>query len=287
MVLEEASGEYEVREGDCLWKIAEQFLGNGEEYTLLMDMNPDVITDPDLIYPHTYLQVKRNVYVRKRTDNAGTQLGPCHFGALMGWTAGIVESGEAYTSFAFTGSDGERVVCRIIDKEQVSVNTLSDWEGCRKAIEEYAEDNYGDQVTDLTFQHYRSERGDEIYLYSYVYTILGEKYGLKGTLPVYISHGICQTEHIQGEFLGFYTEEGMEDVVRYLAAGFEELPAAEAGNYSMNSYNVTLGPLKEWDLRGICNSFGWMEEYFDGIFTQEVTLEPEERSAKDRILNAR
>lgn len=285
MVLEEDLGEYEICEGDCLWNIAENFLGSGEKYLQLMEMNPDVITDPDLIYPHTYLRLKRNLYVKKH-GGGGTQMGAFRFGTLPGYTVGITQSGDVYSSFAFTRSDHAQVVCRIRDKEQVSVDTLSDWEECQAVIEEYAKEHYGDQITDLTFRHYRSERGDEIYLFSYVYTIKGETYGLKGTLPVYVSHGICQTEHIQAEFVGYYTEEGMEDVVRYLVAGFEEQPSSEWGSGSVNDYNIVIEPSGEWELSGICNSFEWIEEYYDGIFSQAVPVEPEERSAKDRVLNS-
>lgn len=284
MVLEEDFGEYEVQEGDCLWSISEKMLGCGSEYLRLAEMNPDVITDPDLIYPHTRLQLKRQVYVRKRTGVAGTQMEGYRFGALTGWTVGIAQAGEAFSNFAFMGADSARVVCLIRDKEQASVDTLSDWESGRNAIEEYAQEHYGDSVTDLAFQHYQSERGDEIYLFSYIYTIKGEWYGLKGTLPVHVSHAVCQTEHIQAEFTGFATEEGIVDIVRYLAAGFEELPSTGTGEFTVNNSNMMLEPLKEWELSGIHNPFGWIEEYFDGIFSQASQAEPEEKSAKERIL---
>lgn len=284
MVLEEDFGEYEVQEGDCLWKISEKMLGSGSEYLRLVEMNPDVITDPDLIYPHMLLQLKRKVYVRKRAGVAGTQMDGYRFGALTGWTVGIAQAGDAFSNFAFMGADSARIVCLIRDKEQDSVDALSDWEASRNAIEEYAEEHYGDSVTDLVFQRYQSERGDEIYLFSYVYTIEGERYGLKGTLPVHVSHTICQTEHIQAEFTGFATEEGVEDIVRYLVAGFEELPSAGAGEFTVNNSNMMLEPSQEWALSGIHNPFGWIQEYFDGVFSQASQAEPEEKSAKDRIL---
>lgn len=284
MVLTEDLGNYEVCEGDCLWNISEQYLGTGERYPELMEMNPDVITNPDLIYPHTLLRLTRNVYVRKETASEGTRMGSCRFGALTGCTVGFAQEGEAYSSLAFTRLDHGRVVCHIRDKVQAGVDTLSDWEKCRDTIEEYAEEHFGEQVTDLTFQRYQSERGDEVYQFSYVYTVMGEAYGLEGTLPVYVSHGICQTEHIQAEFVGFHTEEGMEDVVRYLVAGFEELPSPEGGAGSMNDYNIIMGSPGEWELAGIYDSFDWIREYFDGIFREAVPPEAEEKSAKERIL---
>lgn len=287
MMLEEVIGDYEVCEGDCLWNISEQYLGSGEKYLELMEMNPDVVTDPDLIYPHTYLQFKRNVYVRKETNVEEIRMGQCRFGALPGYTPGTLGAEEAYSSFAFTGNDQEHIICRIRDKVQTGVNPLSDWEACWNAIEEFVEEYRRDSVTDLAFQHYQSERGDEIYLIIYVYTIKGERYGIKGALPIYVSHGICQTEHLQAEFVGFHMEEGMEDVIRYLAAGFEELPFSESGTESVNDYKTTIETSRWWDIPGICNSFGWIQEYFDGIFHHAFHEEPGDRCARDRIIDYR
>ena len=288
MILEEVIGDYEVREGDCLWNIAEQYLGSGERYPELMEMNPDVITDPDLLYPHTYLQLKRNVYVRKEMQAEETRMGPCRFDVLPGYMEGSMRAGDIYSRFAFTRKDSAHILCRLREKEQATVNILSNWEKCQNIIEKYAEKYYKDQVSDLTFQRYQSERGDEIYLFSYVFMVSGEAYGIRGSFPVYVSHGICHTEHIQAEFVGFHTEEGMEDVVRYLAAGFEELPASESGTDSVKDYDTAIKTYNSWDITGVCNSFGWLKEYFDGIYSQAThEEEPGIRSARDRIINYR
>ncbi len=288
IVLEEDFGEYEVQEGDCLWNISERLLGNGEEYPRLVEMNPELILDPDLIYPHTFLQMSRKVYVRKKEGPAGLEIAQLfRTGVVDGCTVGLVQAGEAYASMAFMRPDDARILCRIRDREQGSEEALAEWEECCEAIEEYAEKEYEGLVTDLAFEHYQSETGEQIYLFSYTYTVQGEKYGLKGTLPVYVSHGICQAEHIQAEFVGFHTQDDMEDVVRYLAASFEELPDAGRRRGSVNDNNITFGSTKEWDLPGVYNSFGWMEEYFDGIFSQAAreNAAPEDRSAKDRVLH--
>ena len=42
---------YTVKSGDCLWKIAKQFYGNGAQYTKIYDANRDKIKNPNLIYP--------------------------------------------------------------------------------------------------------------------------------------------------------------------------------------------------------------------------------------------
>nr|DAI27135.1 MAG TPA: tail assembly protein [Caudoviricetes sp.] len=45
-----AQRTYTVKKGDCLWKIAKQFYGNGAEYTKIFNANRDKIKNPDLIY---------------------------------------------------------------------------------------------------------------------------------------------------------------------------------------------------------------------------------------------
>lgn len=41
---------YTVKSGDCLWKIAKQFYGNGAQYTKIYNANKDKIKNPNLIY---------------------------------------------------------------------------------------------------------------------------------------------------------------------------------------------------------------------------------------------
>jgi nucleoid-associated protein YgaU len=40
---------YTVKQGDSLWKIAVQFLGNGVKWPYIYRLNSDVIKDPNLI----------------------------------------------------------------------------------------------------------------------------------------------------------------------------------------------------------------------------------------------
>lgn len=43
---------YTVKKGDCLWKIAKQFYGNGADYNKIYNANKSQISNPNLIYPN-------------------------------------------------------------------------------------------------------------------------------------------------------------------------------------------------------------------------------------------
>lgn len=48
---------YTVVKGDCLWKIAKKYYGDGSKYTLIYNANTDQISNPDLIYPGQVLTI--------------------------------------------------------------------------------------------------------------------------------------------------------------------------------------------------------------------------------------
>jgi len=49
--------KYVVSENDCLWKIAQDQLGNGSRYTEIKKLNSDLIDDDDVVVAGTYLKL--------------------------------------------------------------------------------------------------------------------------------------------------------------------------------------------------------------------------------------
>lgn len=276
--------EYEVREGDSLWSISEKLLGDGRYYLQLAAQNADRIQDPDLIYPQMCLQVRQNVYVRKRTGADGLQTPEYGFGAPDGWRFGILQAGDVYANSSFAGDGMADVVCLIRDKEPAGEAALSDWAHSEQVICAYVRQNYADRISDLTFYDYETADKRSLHLFSYTYTIDGKNYGYRGSMDIYVCAGICQTEHIQAEFTGFDTDEGIRDIVLSMLAGFEELPGAAQG--SANDYNMAIVPSETWALSGIHNPFVWIDRYFDSVFTKiaEADKPAKEKTAKERIL---
>lgn len=277
-------GTYKVCEGDTLWRISETLLGNGKNYTQLVAQNASLISNSNLIYPNMQLQVKQNVYVKKRMGVNGLKTSEYQFGTQDLASFGILESGKAFANCALFGEEAANVICLIRDKEQAGEKTLADWENSRQKIESYVQKNYADRISDLTFYDYLTEDGRELHLFSYIYTIDEKQHGHEswGELKIYVCEGICQTEHIQAEFTGFDTKEGVQDVVLYMLASFEEFP--EANGASVNGYNVQIAPCDPWEVAGIHNSFAWIEQYFNGVL-DEISQKPAERkNARERIL---
>ncbi|MDE6056244.1 MAG: LysM peptidoglycan-binding domain-containing protein, partial [Lachnospiraceae bacterium] len=103
VVVTQNLGEYEVCEGDSLWNISERLLGTSDYYLQLAEQNADMIANPDLIYPQMHLQIKRNVYVKKRTGINGIKTPEYRFGIPDGSSLRLLESGGVYSTSSLLG----------------------------------------------------------------------------------------------------------------------------------------------------------------------------------------
>lgn len=248
--------EYEIRPGDCLWDIAEELWGDGSLYGDIVMSNQEIISNPDMIYPGTRLEIENSVYVKKQNPYGRIFMWRYEFYMPSGSTVGISDFGENGANFCLSG-DG-RIACLVQDKTQELVRTTADWEACTRRLEAYADENYKGKIDEFSFEHYQSVKGEDIYLYSCRYQIDFSKYGYDESMYAYMCVGMKLTEHIQAEFVGFDLEEGISDSVRYVTASFEEQPGI--GEYrSVNDSNMAIWEEQEWELDGMYNSLAWVD----------------------------
>lgn len=278
IVIKEDPHEYEVAEGDSLWRIAERLWGDGEYYTELAECNRELVPEPDLIYPGLLLDVSRTGYMEKESGPTGFSSREYSFDFPDGFTVGYLQSGESGAGLAVFGREAGDFACLIQKRTQGAVSTTANWEECTRKIEDYVQENYKDYVSDLTFDHYQVN-GEELYLYSYIYTIYGSRYGLEGAIQIHVCTGLRLSEHLQAEYIGFSRNGDTSDIVRYMGASFEEL---EMNGDAPLSVTMSFTPDSSWDLEGMYDSFCWIDGYFDAIFKEAIAEEPDIR---ERLLD--
>ena len=276
---------YTVKKGDTLWAIAEQYLGSGTKYPQIASENN--IQNPNLIYPGMLLNLSQTGrIIRTEAKYGGIQMGSYSMDMPYGWRIGVTQSGNAGGNFVLSG-DGT-IACLVQDIQKETIKSMQDWETqCTQKISDYVKENYADQVSDLSFEHYymedQKELSGELYLYSYIWHISPADYP---GLTCKVCAGLKMTDHIQAEFLGYTMDEyDIHGCVRYITASFaEDFSGEESGAFTVNS-NMHIMPETKWELAGMYNSFAYMDEYFSALLEQAVGTEEMDRSGREKLLD--
>ena len=271
--LHEFGENYEVLPGDTLWKIAGKLWGEGKRYQELADLNQDVVSDPDMIYPGMVLQTGRECYI---VNHKQIYEG---FNTPSGWTVGYVDSGDYYANFAMFGGNGKYIACKEEIRLEEAVLSLEDWEKCEEAIRDYVDRKYKDAVENLSFEHYQTENGHDVYLYSFKYLFDASEYVPNSTVEINVSVGIKMTEYLQAQFIGFSYGDDMTDYVRYATA----INTDSSDQYSY--FTMAIGPSESWDVDGLINPFAWIHGFHDARLREILDIPPEDQSAKESLLN--
>jgi hypothetical protein len=85
--------KYLIREGDCLWNISFQFLGDPFQWPRIWQLN-QYINNPDLIYPGDPLKIPGSGYQNLSYNNGSAQNS-----ALVSQTQALIEKAESEKSF--------------------------------------------------------------------------------------------------------------------------------------------------------------------------------------------
>lgn len=288
LILKEEEQEYRVLPGDCLWNISEKLWGDGRWYDRLLTGDGEEIEDLNLIYPGMTLRAAQEGYICKRdTQNTGMKMGEYSMDMPGNWTVGTISSGDASANFVLSGDGFQKILCLIQDKKEETVVAAGDWEACAEKIRSYAEQRYGENVSGLTFEHYRMGQEDEVYLYSFLWQVELPVQNEVERVKIRVCMGLKLTEHIQAEFLGFAGQYDIHGGVRYTTASFEEnMEDSDPETFTVNDSNMSILPQAEWELEGMYDPFLWADEFFGSLLKRAAGAEqePEAESVRERVM---
>ena len=284
--LREDAQEYQVLPGDCLWSISKKLWGEGRWYDRFAMENGEAIENSNLIYPGMVLQAAQKGYIcRRRPQYAGMEMGDYSMDTPGNWTIGTISSGDAFGNLVMSGDGFNKILCLVQDKKEETLITTQDWEACAEKIRRYTEVYYGENVSELTFEHYQMEAGEEVYLYSFLWQMELPGYPEVGRVNVSACMGLKLTEHIQAEFLGFASKYDIHGGVRYTTASFEEhVEYYDPETFTVNDSNMSILPEAKWEMEGLYDPFSWMDEFFGSLLESAAGVVPEPESERDGLI---
>lgn len=160
--------EYEVQEGDSLWRISERFCGRGNQWTTIVRAE-DAPQDPNYLLAGETVLIPEIFYIRKDPYSRG---GLCSEGSFR------IEQPDGF-AYYFLGGD----VTYASWKEENQIHSLpvtnpveenpfhkpEDWEAFQAEVIRCSEELCPGRVSNLTFEKMYLEDGSDLYGYSFEY----------------------------------------------------------------------------------------------------------------------
>ena len=251
---------YTVIEGDSLWGIASERMGDGKRYLEIVDQNDDQIDDPDWIFPEQKLSVGQKFYLANYYQDSMSN-GRYAFFFPDDWVFGANE----YSSLMIYSPSGlEKVYCNVQDIEAGTDSLLYQWDEIEAKINKYVGEHFADSVRDLQFEQYVLDDG-ELFIYSFVMDIKVENNdNMDWKVPFQVSVAVKRTDTFQAEFIGTgygNTQSEITGLIRYMGAGFQESDGEEE-DYLYHDYDFELEPRYHWELHDLFNPFDWLDSYY-------------------------
>ncbi len=259
-LLSPEAGVYRIKEGDTLWKIAQEYYDKGEACDILKRQNPEIPGDGGLIFPGMEISVPKVHYIEKQKDSrGGFGSTACTYDVPADWIAGRPEwevclEYSYWPEFADVG-----VYTHVTENRMFSDDVGNEWEEMQKQIADSAEQAEGIDFHELEFSRYIKEDGTDLLFYTFICQageervkcavayVPGEEY-----LIEFIGYSpIPEDENTQGYQI--------EEITRYMAASYVE----EGGEKVWNSlkYRPYLG-YESWPYEDLHNPFAIMERKY-------------------------
>lgn len=275
-LLSPEAGVYRIKEGDTLWKIAQEYYDKGEACDILKRQNPEIPGDGGLIFPGMEISVPKAHYIEKQKDSrGGFGSTACTYDVPADWIFGRPEW-EVCLEYSYWPEYADVGVYTHVTENRMFLDDVgNEWEEMQKQIADSAEQAEGIDFHELEFSRYIKEDGTDLLFYTFI--CQAEEERVK-----------CAVAYVPGEeylieFIGYSPipeDENtpgyqIEEITRYMAASYVE----EGGEKVWNSlkYRPYLG-YESWPYEDLHNPFAIMERKY-GI-KEDPVLKGEDREVE-------
>ncbi len=246
--------EYEVQEGDCLWRISERLCGSGYEWTAIVRAE-DSPKDPDYLLAGETVLVPEIFYIRKD---------PLSMGGLRSEGSFQIEQPYGFAHYFLDGDvtyafwEEENQIHSLPVTNPIEENPFhgpEEWEAFQAEAVRCSEALCPGKVSNLTFEKYHMEDGCDLYGYAFEYDT-GEE------ILEYVDFFKFGKANMS-EVIGVREQEPntvLVNTVRYMAASFTDY-GGEPGMGWGDDAGPNVGADK-WDYPYLHNLFEAAREEF-------------------------
>lgn len=206
--------EYEVQEGDSLWRISERFYGSGYQWTTIV-RSEDAPKDPDYLLVGETVFIPEISYIRKDPSSRGglRSEGSFQIEQPYGFAHYFLRGDVSYVSWEEENQIHSLPVTNPV--EQNPFHEREAWETFQTEAIRCSEELCPGRVSNLTFEKYHMEDGCDLYGYSFEYDT-GEE------ILEYVDFFKFGKDNM-AEVIGVREQEPntvLVNTVRYMAASF-------------------------------------------------------------------
>ncbi len=248
--------EYEVQEGDSLWRISERFCGNGYQWTTIVRAE-GAPQNPNYLLAGETVLIPESFYIRKD---------PYSRGGLRSEGSFQIEQPDGFTHYFLNGDvtyaswEEENQIHSLPVTNPVEENPFhepEDWKAFQAEVIRCSEELCPERVSNLTFEKMYMEDGSDLYGYSFEYDT-GEE------ILEYVDFFKFGKANMS-EVIGVRKQEPntvLVNTVRYMAASFTDYGGKPGMGWG-DGATPNVGADK-WEYPYLHNLFEAAREQFEG-----------------------